>query len=173
LHGAVQYSYSRESVQSALDCRIQNAPPPLMPEMAISASVRSASLDRPRIPPHSSARTARPPLFWLDLPKRFCCSETTGRWLVHNRYWSREKRRLLGLFTKRYWSREKRWLLGLFTKRYWSREKRWLLGLITKRYWSRMSWSLAVRFLGGAAQFLRAQIPLEFGSSRPVPHLWH
>ncbi len=75
-------------------------------------------------------------------------------------------------FTKRYWSREKRWLLGLFTKRYWSREKRWLLGLITKRYWSRMSWSLAVRFLGGAAQFLHAQIPLEFGCSCPVPHLW-
>ncbi len=97
------------------------------------------------------------------------------RWLLGlftKRYWSREKRWLLGLITKRYWSREKRWLLGLFTKRYWSREKRWLLGLITKLCWSRMSWSLAVRFLGGAAQFLRAQIPLEFGCCRPVPHLW-
>jgi hypothetical protein len=41
-----------------------------------------------------------------------------------------------GLLPKRYWSREKRWLLGLIIKRYWSREKRWLLGLITKRYWS-------------------------------------
>ncbi len=156
MHSAVLYSYSRESVQSALDCRIQNAPPPLTPEMAISASVRSASLDRPRIPPHSSARIERPPLFWLDLPKRFRCSESTGRWLVHIRYWSREKP----------------WLLGLITKRYWSREKRWLPGLITKRYCSRVSWSLAVRFLGGAVQFLRAQIPLEFGCSRPVPHLW-
>ena len=26
--------------------------------------------------------------------------------------------------------------------------------------------------LGGAAQFLRAQIPQEFGCFRPVPHLW-
>ncbi len=62
------------------------------------------------------------------------------RWLLGlftKRYWSREKRWLLGFFTKRYWSREKRWLLGLFTKRYWSCEKRWLLGLFTKRYWSR------------------------------------
>jgi hypothetical protein len=78
LHGAVPYSYPRKGVQSALDCRIQNAPPPLTPEMAISASVRSASLDRPRIPPHSSACTARSLLFWPDLLKRFCCAEITG-----------------------------------------------------------------------------------------------
>jgi hypothetical protein len=137
LHGAVPYSYSRESVQSASDCRIQNAPPPFYAGDGDFAPGRSALLDRPRIPPHSSTRTERPPFFWLNLPKRSCCSESTGRWLVPNHYLSREKRWLLGLITKRYWSREKRWLLGLITKRYWSREKRWLLGLIIKRYWSR------------------------------------
>ncbi len=164
LHGAVLYSYSRESVQSALDCRIQNAPPPLTPETAISASVRSASLDRPRIPPHSSARTACSPLllarpaqallllrnYWLLglFTKRYWSREKL--WLLGlftKCYWSREKRWLLGLFTKRYWSCEKRWLLGLFTKRYWSREKRWLLGLITKRYWSREKCWLFLRAL--------------------------
>ncbi len=54
LHGAVPYSYSRESVQSTSDCRIQIAPPPLAPEMATSASVRSAYLTVlkfPRAPP--------------------------------------------------------------------------------------------------------------------------
>ncbi len=136
LHGAVPYSYSCESVQSALDCRIQNAPPPLTPEMAI---LRQAGLPHLTVleflrtpPPVPSAHLS----FWLNLPKRSCSSESTGRWLDPNRYLSREKRWLLGLITKRYWLREKRWLLGLITKRYWSREKRWLLGLITKRYWS-------------------------------------
>ncbi len=85
------YSCSRESVQSASDCRIRIAPPPLTPEMAISASVRSALLDRPQIPPHSSARTEHPPFFrlkpaqahllrqqrWLPL-KRTCCVNTAG-----------------------------------------------------------------------------------------------
>jgi hypothetical protein len=95
LHGAVPYSYPREGVQSALDCRIQNAPPPLTPEMAIPASVRSALLDRPRIPPRSSARTVRSPLFWLNLLKRFCCSEITGCWFAPKRFWLRERRWLL------------------------------------------------------------------------------
>ena len=59
--------------------------------MAISASGRSALLDRPQIPPHSSARTERPPFFrlkpaqahllrqhrWLPL-KRTCCVNTAG-----------------------------------------------------------------------------------------------
>jgi hypothetical protein len=86
LHGAVPYSYPRKGVQSALDCRIQNDPPPLTPEMATSASVRPAALGRPRIPPHSSARTAHSPLFWPDLLKRSCCVEVAGCWLVLKRF---------------------------------------------------------------------------------------
>ncbi len=85
LNGAVPYSYPRKGVQSALDCRIQNAPPPLMPEKAPSASVRPAALGRPRIPPRSSACTARSPLFWLDLLARSCCAKTAGCWLVLKR----------------------------------------------------------------------------------------
>jgi hypothetical protein len=72
LHGAVLFSYPRKGVQSASDCRIQNAPPPLMPEKATSASVRPAALGRPRIPSLSSTRTARSPLVWLALLTRAC-----------------------------------------------------------------------------------------------------
>jgi hypothetical protein len=73
----------RKGVQSALDCRIQNAPPPLMPEKATSASVRPAAHGRPRIPPRSSARTARSPLVWL-VPHA-CRAKTAGCWLVLTR----------------------------------------------------------------------------------------
>jgi hypothetical protein len=141
--------------------------------MAISRQAGLPYFDRPRIPPHSSACTERPPFFWLNLARALLLLRVY--WLlglIKKRYRSREKHWLLSLITRRYWSREKRWLLGLITKRYWSREKRRLLGLITKRYWSRVSRLSAVSFFGGAAQFLRAQIPQEFGCSRPVPHLW-
>ena len=46
-------------------------------------------------------------------------------------------------------------------------------GRIARRQLPYCRRSPAFRFFGGAAQFLRAQILLEFGSSRPVPHLWH
>ncbi|MFN9983778.1 MAG: hypothetical protein ACK53Y_27885, partial [bacterium] len=79
LHGAVPYSYSRESVQSTLDCRTQNAPPPLTPEMAILRQAGLPYIDHPRILPRSSARTERPPFFRLNLLKRPWRSEFTGR----------------------------------------------------------------------------------------------
>ena len=60
-------------------------------------------IDRPRIPPHSSARTERPPFFWLNLLQRSCCSELTG---------------CFSLITRRYWPREKRWLPALIPKCY-------------------------------------------------------
>jgi hypothetical protein len=81
LHGAVPHNYPRKGVQCASDCRIQNAPPPLMPEKATSASVRPAALGGPRIPPPSSAHTACSPLFWLDLLARSCCAKSAGCWL--------------------------------------------------------------------------------------------
>ncbi len=74
LLGAVPYSSPRKGVQSALDFRIQNAPPPLMPEKATSAYVRPAALGRPRIPSLSSARTARAPRVRLALLSRTPCS---------------------------------------------------------------------------------------------------
>jgi hypothetical protein len=46
-------------------------------------------------------------------------------------------------------------------------------GRIVRRQLPYCRRSPAFRFFGGAVQFLRAQILLEFGSSRPVPHLWH
>ncbi len=57
-------------------------------------------------------------------------------------------------------------------KRLWPREKRWLLALITKRYGLASEQVTCRQTLGGAAQFLRAQIRQEFGCFRPVPHLW-
>ena len=91
LHGACRTAALVRAFRALQICRIQIAPPPLTPEMAISSSGRSALLDRPQIPPHSSARTERPPFFrlkpaqahllrqhrWLPL-KRTCCVNTAG-----------------------------------------------------------------------------------------------
>jgi hypothetical protein len=91
LHGAVPYSYSRKSVQSTLDCRTQNAPPPLTPEMAILRQAGLPYIDRPRIPPHFPC-SYRAPTFLLAKPaaallllrihwlllKRTCCVNTAG-----------------------------------------------------------------------------------------------
>jgi hypothetical protein len=65
------------------------------------------------------------------------------------------------LLTKRYWSREKRWLLGLFTKRYWSREKCWLFLralLPRKNRWPPVV-SLADSFRTAAGRLARQQLP--------------
>jgi hypothetical protein len=126
LQGAVPHSYPRKGVQSALDCRIQNAPPPLMPEKAPSASVRPAALGRPRIPPRSSARTARSPLFWLDLLARSCCAKS--RWLL-----ARSKAHLL---------RRSRWLLA-HSKAHLLRKSRWLLARSKAHLLCKSRWLLA------------------------------
>ena len=65
LHGAVPYSSPRKGVQSAWIAGSQNAPPPLMPEKATSASGRPAAIGRPRIPSCRSYRA--PPKVWLSL----------------------------------------------------------------------------------------------------------
>ena len=69
LHGAVPYSYSRKSVRSTLDCRTQNAPPPLMPETAILRQAGLPYIDRPRILPHFP-RSYRAPTLLPAKPAR-------------------------------------------------------------------------------------------------------
>jgi hypothetical protein len=168
LHGAVPYSYPRKGVQSALDCRIQNAPPPLMPEKATSALVRPAALGRPRIPSRSSAHTARSPLVWLVLLARSCHAEPLAagsslRALVTQkppaagsslRALVMQKPLAAGLS-----------LRALVTQKLLAAGSS-LGALVTQ------NWAPAVRILGGVAWSSRTRIPLEFGCSRPVPHLW-
>jgi hypothetical protein len=108
----------------ALDCRIQNAPPPLMPEKATSASVRPAALSRPRIPSRSSARTARSPLVWLVLPARACHAEplaagsslralvTQNRWLLARPYACLSAEPLAAGSSLRALVTQNRWLLA-------------------------------------------------------------
>ena len=68
--------------------------------------------------------------------------------------------------------REKRWLPGSLAGRYWLRENRWLLGSLAKRCWLHIAGLLPSGFLGGAAQFVRAQISTGIWLSQSVPHLW-
>ncbi|MFN9905027.1 MAG: hypothetical protein ACK56F_02735, partial [bacterium] len=68
------YSCSRESVQSASDCRIQTAPPPLTPEMAISASGRSASLTVLKFPCAPPLAPRAPSLLARPAKARLLCS---------------------------------------------------------------------------------------------------
>jgi hypothetical protein len=101
LHGAVPYSYSRESVQSTLDCRTQNAPPPLTPETAI-------------------------------LLPRYCYGDITNAMAAREALAARFDHKTLLIACEQVTCRQT---------------------------------------LGGAAQFLRAQMSQEFGCFRPVPHL--
>ena len=100
LHGAVPYSYSRKSVRSTLDCRTQNAPPPLMPETAILRQAGLPYIDRPRILPHFP-RSYRAPTFLpakparAPLPLRILWRPTDPKML-----WPREKRWPLDLITR-------------------------------------------------------------------------
>ena len=137
--------------------------------MAISSSGRSALLDRPQLPPHSSARTERPPFFWLKpaqahllrqhswLPlKRTRCVNTAGlpvalprvaRFLLAPHVVLPRVARFL-LAPPVVLPRVARFLLA--PKRFWLREKRWLTGSLAGRYCLREKrWllgSLAKRF---------------------------
>ena len=72
----------------------------LTPEMAILRQAGLPYIDRPRILPHSPARTERPLFFRLNLLERPCRSEFTGRSTDPSMLWPREKRWPLDLVTK-------------------------------------------------------------------------
>jgi hypothetical protein len=237
----VPYSYPRKGVQSALDCRIQNAPPLLMPEKATSALVRPTALGRPRIPSRSSvphallssgsscsralvtqnrwllarpyARLSRRTAgCWLVLTRachaktagcwllltRACHAKTAGCWLVltpacHAKTagcWLALTRachaELLAAGSSLRTLVTQKPLAACSSLRAFVTQKPLAAGwslraLVTQkplaagsslRVLVTQNRSPAVRILGGVAWSSHTRIPLEFGCSRPVPHLW-
>ncbi len=123
--------------------------PLLTPEMAILRQAGLPYIDRPRILPHSPARTERPLFFWLNRLERPCRPEFTGRSTDHKMLWPREKRWLLRLIKRCYgrarsagcstWSQDvtaarEALAAQIDHKMLWPREKLWLLRLIKRCY---------------------------------------
>ena len=107
------------------------------PEIALFASGRSALCDRPRIPPHSLARTERPPFFRLNLLEHSCRSELTGRARGASRFarsldaMAAREALAAPIDHKMLWPRE---TAPVDQRMLWPRERRWPLQLIKECY---------------------------------------